>query len=67
MESTESSNPCSKLTDDFEHAVVHVAVVVPPSSTSERSPLRLLFASVWLLASGRQNSFKTSQALHEKI
>ena len=54
MESTESSNPYSKLTDGFEHAVVHVAVVVPPRSTSERPPLRLLFASVWLLASGRQ-------------
>lgn len=54
MESTESSNPYSKLTDGFKHAVVHVAVVVPPSSTSERPPLRLLFASVWLLASGRQ-------------
>jgi len=54
MESTESSNPYRKLTDGFEHAVVHVAVVVPPRSTSERSPLRLLFASVWLLASGRQ-------------
>lgn len=54
MESNESSNPYSKLTDGFEHAVVHVAVVVPPRSTSERPPLRLLFASVWLLASGRQ-------------
>lgn len=54
MESTESSNPYSKLTDGFEHAVVHVAVVVPPRSTPERAPLRLLFASVWLLASGRQ-------------
>ncbi|OKP19927.1 VPA1262 family N-terminal domain-containing protein [Serratia fonticola] len=54
MENTESSNPYSKLTDGFEHALVHVAVVVPPNSTSERPPLRLLFASVWLLASGRQ-------------
>lgn len=63
MDSSESSNPYSKLTDGFEHAVVHVAVVVPPSSksstsdappTSERPPLRLLFASVWFLASGRQ-------------
>ncbi|HFN0053694.1 TPA: VPA1262 family N-terminal domain-containing protein [Yersinia enterocolitica] len=55
MENTESSIPFSKLTDGFKHAVVHVAVFVPPqSSTSERSPLRLLFASVWLLASGRQ-------------
>jgi hypothetical protein len=54
MESNESSNPYSKLTDGFEHAVVHIAVVVPPRSRSERPPLRLLFASVWLLASGRQ-------------
>lgn len=54
MESNESSNPYSKLTDGFEHAVVHVAVVVPPPSTPERPSLRLLFASVWLLASGRQ-------------
>lgn len=54
MESNESSNLYSKLTDGFEHAVVHVAVVVPPSSTPERPPLRLLFASVWLLAPGRQ-------------
>jgi hypothetical protein len=54
MESTESTSLYSKLTDGFEHAVVHVAVIVPPSSTSERPPLRLLFASVWLLASGRQ-------------
>ncbi|MBD3682113.1 hypothetical protein H3005_09570 [Stenotrophomonas sp. Br8] len=62
MES-ESSNPYSKLLEGFEHAVVHVAVVVPPSSklptsdaprTSEKPPLRLLFASVWFLASGRQ-------------
>lgn len=63
MESSEHSDPCSKLAEGFEHAVVHVAVVVPPSSKSsapdslpspERPPLRLLFASVWLLASGRQ-------------
>lgn len=55
MENTESSTTFSKLTDGFKHAVVHVAVLVPPqSSTSERPPLRLLFASVWLLASGRQ-------------
>jgi len=54
MESTESSTPSSKWTDGFEHAVVHVAVVVPQKSTSERFPLRLLFASVWLLAPGRQ-------------
>lgn len=55
MENTESSIPFSKMTDGFKHAVVHVAVFVPPkSSTSEWSPLRLLFASVWLLASGRQ-------------
>ncbi|WP_405079481.1 VPA1262 family N-terminal domain-containing protein [Pectobacterium carotovorum] len=54
MEDTGSIIPSSKWTDGFEHAVVHVAVVVPPKSTSERSPLRLLFASVWLLASGRQ-------------
>ncbi|WP_458127570.1 VPA1262 family N-terminal domain-containing protein [Pseudomonas sp. Z2-11] len=62
MES-ESRNPYSKLTEGFEHAVVHVAVVVPPPSkpsasdapsTLERPPLRLLFASVWLLAAGRQ-------------
>lgn len=54
MESTESCTPSSKLTDGFEHAVVHVAVVVPPRATAERLPLRLLFASVWLLAPGRQ-------------
>ncbi|MBD9660965.1 VPA1262 family N-terminal domain-containing protein [Pantoea sp. PNT03] len=54
MESTISSAPSSKWTDGFEHAVVHIAVVVPPKSTSEQLPLRLLFASVWLLASGRQ-------------
>lgn len=54
MESTESSTPSSKWTDGFEHAVVHVAVVVPQKSTPERFPLRLLFASVWLLAPGRQ-------------
>lgn len=70
MENTESSNPYSKLTDGFEHAVVHVAVVVPPFSksstsdappTSERPPLRLLFASVWLLASGRQAPSRPSK------
>lgn len=54
MESTEGSNTYNKLTEGFEHAVVHIAVVVPPPSTPERPPLRLLFASVWLLASGRQ-------------
>jgi len=54
MESTESCAPSNKLTDGFEHAVVHVAVVVPPRATAERLPLRLLFASVWLLAPGRQ-------------
>lgn len=54
MENTESSIPFSKLTDGFKHAVVHVAVFVPPKdATSERPLLRLLFASVWLLASGR--------------
>lgn len=54
MDTNESSNPYSKLTDGFERAVVHVAVVVPPRSTSEPPPLSLLFASVWLLPSGRQ-------------
>ena len=63
MESSERSNPCSKLAEGFEHAVVYVAVVVPPSpkpstpdspAATGRPPLRLLFASVWLLASGRQ-------------
>lgn len=67
MESTESSNPYSKLTDGFEHAVVHVAVVVPPHSTPERTPLRLLFASVWLLASGRQAPSRPSKPYIKKF
>ncbi|EJL6680158.1 hypothetical protein K1L80_003893 [Vibrio fluvialis] len=67
MESNESSNPYSKLTDGFEHAVVHVAVVVPPRSTSERPPLRLLFASVWLLASGRQVPLRPAKSYFKKF
>lgn len=67
MESTESSNPYSKLTDGFEHAVVYVAVVVPPHSTPERPPLRLLFASVWLLASGRQAPSRPSKPYIKKF
>lgn len=67
MESNESSNPYSKLTDGFEHAVVHVAVVVPPRSTSERPPLRLLFASVWLLASGRQVPLRPAKPYFKKF
>lgn len=67
MESTESSNPYSKLTDGFEHAVVHVAVVVPPRSTPERPPLRLLFASVWLLASGRQAPLRPAKPYFKKF
>lgn len=59
----ENNNHYNKLIEGFEHAIVHIAVVIPPSSkpsTSDatpslkRPPLRLLFASVWLLASGRQ-------------
>lgn len=67
MESNESSNPYSKLTDGFEHAVVHVAVVVPPCSTPERPPLRLLFASVWLLASGRQAPSRPAKPYFKKF
>lgn len=67
MESNESSNPYSKLTDGFEHAVVHVAVVVPPRPTSERPPLRLLFASVWLLAPGRQAPLRPAKPYSKKF
>ncbi|MGK0149701.1 VPA1262 family N-terminal domain-containing protein [Pseudomonas putida] len=76
MESSERSNPCSKLAEGFEHAVVHVAVVVPPSSKSSapdsppalgRPPLRLLFASVWLLASGRQVPPRPTKAYFKKF
>lgn len=67
MESTESSNPYSKLTDGFEYAVVHVAVVVPPGSTPEQPPLRLLFASVWLLASGRQAPSRPAEPYFKKF
>ncbi|MFQ2340855.1 VPA1262 family N-terminal domain-containing protein [Aeromonas dhakensis] len=67
MDSNESSNPYSKLTDGFEHAVVHVAVVVPPRSTPERSPLRLLFASVWLLAPGRQAPLRPAKPYFKKF
>lgn len=67
MDSSESSNPYSKFTDGFEHAVVHVAVVVPPRSTSERPPLRLLFASVWLLASGRQVPLRPAKPYFKKF
>jgi hypothetical protein len=67
MESTDSSNPYSKLTDGFEHAVVHVAVVVPPRSSPERPPLRLLFASVWLLASGRQVPSRPAKPYFKKF
>jgi len=54
MENTEKSNPLSNLTCGFQKAVVHVGVVFSlGSSKIERPPLRLLFASVWLLAPGR--------------
>ncbi|KWS25557.1 VPA1262 family N-terminal domain-containing protein [Pseudomonas syringae] len=75
MES-ESSTLYSKLIEGFEHAVVHVAVVVPPSSKPSKSdspfppglpPLRLLFASVWLLASGRQVPPRPPKAYFKKI
>ena len=76
MESSEHNNPCNKLAEGFEHAVVHVAVVVPPCSKSSvphspptlgRDPLRLLFASVWLLASGRQVPPRPPKAYFKKI
>lgn len=52
-----------RITDALDQAVVHIAVLVPPRlkpnvssvmPAAERPPLRLLFASVWLLAPGRQ-------------
>lgn len=61
------SNKRHELTDAFEHAVVHVAVVVPPRSTSERPPLRLLFASVWLLAAGRQVPLRPAKPYFKKF
>lgn len=54
MKTSESSNADNILIDGFEHAVVHVAVVVQPDSTTKRFSLRLLCASIWLLAPGRQ-------------
>ncbi|EIU7148982.1 phospholipase D family protein [Pseudomonas aeruginosa] len=56
MESLEQSlsHPHNKALAGFDYAVVHIAVLVPPTLSSEKPPLRLLFASVWLLAPGRQ-------------
>lgn len=65
MITLENSNLCNKLTEGFKHAVVHVAVVVPPRST-EQHPLRLLFASVWLLAPGRQAPPRPTQPYYSK-
>lgn len=55
--------------DDFNCAVVHIAVVaakqkrlVPNAGELlERPPLRLLFASIWLLAPGRQIPLRPSK------
>lgn len=51
MESKETSCSYDKCLDGFKHAVVHIAVIAPPEMTR---PLQLLYASVWLLAPGRQ-------------
>ncbi|MBP0948837.1 hypothetical protein JTA33_00025 [Pseudomonas sp. 20GA0080] len=54
MDSKEQYQQHSKSLEGFKHAVVHLAVLTPSNSTAENFSKRLAFASIWLLAPGRQ-------------
>lgn len=63
LESLSSSYQYNDALESFDYAVVRIAVLIPPKSDqTERPPLRLLYASVWLLPPGREIPSKRHEA-----